>query len=254
MNCVWNSRLDRRAAAAGLLSRARQLCKQKLLDSMCGHLSHQRGSAREAASAAVEEQVRRRPGVFTERFTEIERERLDGILQAWLAEERQREPFTVLVQEREQSIQLRRIALTARIDRIDRLDDGSVAVIDYKTGLPKLQSWDGERPEDPQLPLYAVAADEAVSGVLFARVRRGKMGFLGLGKRAVAPGVAEVPAPDFDATIDSWRAVLEHLADQVAEGYAAVDPRDGNVCDYCGLHPLCRIAEAGRLPTGEDDA
>jgi ATP-dependent helicase/nuclease subunit B len=48
--------------------------------------------------------------------------------------------------------------LTARVDRIDRLPDGSLAIIDYKTGaVPKLNDvCDGYA---PQLPLEAVIAE-----------------------------------------------------------------------------------------------
>jgi hypothetical protein len=42
-----------------------------------------------------------------------------------------------------------------RLDRIDRLNDGSLLVIDYKTGDVSPKSWDLPRPDDVQLPLYA---------------------------------------------------------------------------------------------------
>lgn len=48
--------------------------------------------------------------------------------------------------------------LRGRVDRVDRLPDGSHELIDYKTGRPKSQS---QLHEDVQLALYAVAAREA---------------------------------------------------------------------------------------------
>jgi DNA helicase-2/ATP-dependent DNA helicase PcrA len=48
--------------------------------------------------------------------------------------------------------------LRGRVDRVDRLPDGSHELIDYKTGRPKSQA---QLHEDVQLALYAVAAREA---------------------------------------------------------------------------------------------
>jgi len=42
-----------------------------------------------------------------------------------------------------------------RLDRIDRLNDDSLLVIDYKSGTVSPSSWDLPRPDDVQLPLYA---------------------------------------------------------------------------------------------------
>jgi DNA helicase-2/ATP-dependent DNA helicase PcrA len=48
--------------------------------------------------------------------------------------------------------------LRGRVDRVDRLPDGSHELIDYKTGRPKSEA---QLHEDVQLALYAVAAREA---------------------------------------------------------------------------------------------
>ena len=43
------------------------------------------------------------------------------------------------------------LELNGRIDRMDELESGGHALIDYKTGNPTPNDWQGERPEDPQL-------------------------------------------------------------------------------------------------------
>jgi len=48
--------------------------------------------------------------------------------------------------------------LRGRVDRVDRLDDGSYELIDYKTGRPKSAA---QLADDVQLSLYAVGAREA---------------------------------------------------------------------------------------------
>ena len=72
------------------------------------------------------------------------------------------------------------------IDRIDRLPDGETLIIDYKTGSVKPQKWFGERPEEPQLPLYAVSAGETPAAVVYAVIRSDGCQYLGL---VSAPGL-----------------------------------------------------------------
>jgi DNA helicase-2/ATP-dependent DNA helicase PcrA len=48
--------------------------------------------------------------------------------------------------------------VSGRVDRVDRLPDGSYELIDYKTGRPKTRA---QLKEDVQLSLYAVGAREA---------------------------------------------------------------------------------------------
>jgi ATP-dependent helicase/nuclease subunit B len=214
------------------------------------------GLCREAASTAVEEQVGRRPSVYTERFAAIEEERLAALLLQWLVLERSRTPFSVLVQEREQVADLGSIRVTARADRLDRLPDGSIAIIDYKTGRPRVQSWDGDRPDEPQIPLYAVASGEALGAVAFARVRKGEMAFLGVGTSDIAPGIEQVAPETVDALLAGWRRALSALAAEVVAGHAPVAPKEAKTCQYCDLGALCRIAEAQpdrRFPAAEAD-
>ena len=45
-----------------------------------------------------------------------------------------RVPFTVLETEEKTSVSIAGLTLNLRLDRIDRLNDGSLLVIDYKTG------------------------------------------------------------------------------------------------------------------------
>jgi ATP-dependent helicase/nuclease subunit B len=211
---------------------------------------------REAARTAVEEQVGRRPSVYTERFTAVEQERLAALVRQWLVLERSRAPFAVLVQERAQVADLGEIRVTARADRIDRLPDGTIAIIDYKTGRPSVQSWDGDRPDEPQIPLYAVASGEAPRAVMFARVRKGEMAFLGLGTADIASGIERVAPETLAELLAGWRRALTALAAEVVAGHAPVAPKEAKTCQYCNLGALCRIAEVQpdrRFPAGEAD-
>ena len=56
-----------------------------------------------------------------------------------------------------------------RIDRIDRLADGARVLIDYKSGLADAD-WRGERPDNPQLPLYALLRPKHLVAVAYGRI------------------------------------------------------------------------------------
>ena len=63
-----------------------------------------------------------------------------------------------------------------RLDRLDRLNDGSLLVIDYKSGNVAIKSWELPRPDDVQLPLYAAFGldrERETGGLVFAKVRTG---------------------------------------------------------------------------------
>lgn len=177
-------------------------------------------------------------------FAELEVTRLRKLGTEWLESERGRDPFEVVHTEQKRRLEIRGLTLTGRIDRMDRLQDGTHALIDYKTGSRVTPNdWLGERPDDPQLPLYAVAAQEEISAVAFARVRAGSMKFYGFsGGEDSIPGVK--PARDWPALVADWRAELEKLAGEFAEGRAPVDPKRGlNTCRNCDLQTLCRVHE-----------
>ena len=195
------------------------------------------------------------------RFAMIERTRLSRLVTAWLDYERERTPFTVVGREVARTVTLAGLTMDLRLDRVDQLADGTHALIDYKTGTAKLASWLGERPDEPQLPLYCHSADEPVSALAFARVKRGErgkvFGFEGLSAvEGLLPDVmpVEMKAPlkklgiqSWDVLMQKWDSAMNTLARNFSEGQAAVDPKHGGItCAQCELHSVCRIAEAGR--------
>ncbi len=207
--------------------------------------------------AAVDQGLRRleprRPQTLTPRFTELERERLTLLIRQWLELEKERVPFRVEALERKRETEIGGLAFHLKADRIDRLSDGSLAIIDYKTGDPKTRGWYQERLEEPQLPLYAcTAGEEEVSGLFLGRMRSGHCGFLGVARDAgVVPGVGAFSTDrqaqeyaSWEALLASWRVRLELLAQELLAGRAEVDPKDpSKTCRYCPLPPLCRIHE-----------
>ena len=196
--------------------------------------------------------AQRRPQVFTMRFAAMERQRLGTLAREWLAEECRRAPFTVTGCEASRPFRLGGIAGQLRTDRIDTLPDGRQVILDYKTGHVPAKPWEGDRPEEPQLPLYAVTGAEPLAAVAFARVVRGEGAFKGIAAEPdLLPGVKSAAA--WDELLAGWRGVLLNLAAQFERGHAQVDPRNGNVtCRNCDLHPFCRVHELGVAPEMDD--
>ncbi|HYY61373.1 MAG TPA: PD-(D/E)XK nuclease family protein, partial [Burkholderiales bacterium] len=105
------------------------------------------------------------------RYAELERERLARLAREWLELEARRAPFEVQSLEEEREINVAGLQYKSRIDRMDRLQRGGHVLIDYKSGgFPSPKHWEGPRPDDPQLPLYAVAAPEELAAVTFAKL------------------------------------------------------------------------------------
>jgi probable DNA repair protein len=174
----------------------------------------------------------------------LERLRLQRLTRAWLElEQRRPTPFTVETTEHDRLVQLGPLSLHTRIDRVDRLDDGRLVLIDYKTSSPSLRLWEGDRPDDPQLPVYATTLDQPPAGVFFAQLRAGDVRFTGL---TADPNL--VPNhradDDFAERLAAWKPVLEKLAAAFASGDATVDPKEkSKTCQWCHLQLLCRIHE-----------
>jgi probable DNA repair protein len=201
-----------------------------------------------AAKAAVAE------AKLDEPFAGLERRRLAKLAREWLDVERERAPFTVVAMEDKRQLSVAGLQLNGRIDRLDRLESGGHAVIDYKTGKPTPNDWSGERPDDPQLPLYALNAKEDISAVAFAKLKTGEMRYMGFSRaKGAIPKVKE--AEDWAALLAGWKKELESLGAGFAAGDARVDPKDLlSTCRYCDLQPLCRVYErVSALGEVEDD-
>ena len=67
-------------------------------------------------------------------YLALEETRLIRLVTEWLLYERGRVPFNVLDTEQKTSVSVAGLPLRVRLDRIDRLIDGSLLVIDYKSG------------------------------------------------------------------------------------------------------------------------
>jgi ATP-dependent helicase/nuclease subunit B len=193
---------------------------------------------------------------WNQAYLEAERERILTLVDEWLAYEEKRADFTVESHEEKRLAAVGELRLQVRVDRIDAVRGGRV-IIDYKTGMVKKDLWDGDRPDDPQLPIYAGYGQvEDLKGVLLGHVAEDKLEFLGRVEDSdlIMPGDTALSRPPYSAEmLQGWQIVLTELAQQFLRGEAQVDPKQyPNTCKFCDLPGLCRIAESERAQT--DDA
>jgi ATP-dependent helicase/nuclease subunit B len=185
-------------------------------------------------------------------YLQAERERVVQLIGEWLELERKRPPFIVEQQEQSLIARVGELQLSLRADRIDKVEGGRL-LIDYKTGKINLAGWEGDRPDEPQLPLYAAYGNiEDVRGVVFAQVRTGDLKLDGsVADQALIPDDARVPrsnVPAYSTDLrQRWERVLLALSKQFVAGDAQVDPkRYPKTCEFCPLPGLCRVAEMDR--------
>lgn len=185
-------------------------------------------------------------------YLQTERERLLRLLRPWLDYELTRGPFAVeALEKRLAGVQIGPLRLDVRVDRIDQALDADghplgEIILDYKTGQARPKEWLGDRPEQPQLPLYAVVSDApTLAAVAFACVRPGKeMGLRGYQAEGVdaLPKPTRLPAASLDAQREQWYGTLIQLATSFYAGDASVSPRRyPQTCAHCGQRLLCRL-------------
>jgi hypothetical protein len=122
-----------------------------------------------------------------------------------------------------------------RIDRIDRIGSGRIAIIDYKTGAEKKFLDSTGAPREIQLVAYACALTEAVGALALANVDSRIVGFNGAGE-----GFSEID--DWDDRLANWSQLVRNACRDIAHGDVRVN-RFQAVEDARPLNLLTRFTE-----------
>jgi probable DNA repair protein len=189
---------------------------------------------------------------------ERERLRLERLVEALFQEEAKRATFHIESLESLRQVTIAGGTFEVRIDRIDSLQGGGHAILDYKTSEPRPLRWDAGRVRDPQLLTYLLAErGRNVQALANISLTRGRARFCGKAARTgLLPDVTgmnpnKVPADQIDAAwhadLDAWLAALRGIAQHYLQGDAPVQPA-ADVCRNCHLTVLCRRVE---LAAGE---
>jgi probable DNA repair protein len=162
------------------------------------------------------------------------------LLLNWLQVELRRLAFVVRACEKKKEINIGGLGLRIQLDRVDEDEERRHIILDYKTGAVSASKWQGERPEDPQLPLYALS--ESADAVAFAQIRSDGFRFTGLAKDAdILPGVKV--ESDWEGQLQVWKDTLEALAREFIAGDTRAFPRGKDACRHCDFATFCRISE-----------
>ncbi|MDX1519347.1 MAG: PD-(D/E)XK nuclease family protein, partial [Gammaproteobacteria bacterium] len=207
-----------------------------------------------AVNDAIQQLAGIRSDTFSDRFRRLEQQRLVRMVRDWLLIDLERPAFTVTATEKGHHVLFAGITLNLRLDRIDQLADGRLVIIDYKTGNVSLRDWEGDRPAEPQLPLYAITSEGEVAALVYASLKTGDMQYIGLAQEDVSMPGKVYPDASWESRLEHWKTVLADLGGEFLGGLAAVAPENDKACQYCDQHPFCRIHEkAQTLMVDESD-
>jgi len=133
----------------------------------------------------------------------------------------------VLHQERAFELPLEHnVVVTGRMDQINRIGEGSVEIVDYKTGKPK----DAKKADESlQLSVYALAAQEVLE------LDPQRLVFYNITTNEAVATTRDAKA------LSTTRQTISEVADRIRAGDFAAKP--GFVCRYCDYKPLCPAHE-----------
>jgi RecB family exonuclease len=207
---------------------------------------------------------------------DLEVRRAMEVVHDWLLVEAGRAPFVVQEIEQKRELNIKGLLLDVRLDRLDHLvseDQGDgikhLAVIDYKTGrsLPAvLSDWEGARPINLQVPVYAALLGAEGAGRRDVRDRIGALMLVRLHARGCAAlglvehddlglsglktlAKAKYPDADWSCMLSRLSAVIDMLAQEFVQGHALNQSWKGADLTFCDILPLLRYYDQG-----EEDA
>ena len=181
----------------------------------------------EFSKAKIEEQIQR------ELYEKDGREQLTRFLRSDLVKPR----GEIVGTERSLPFEIGGAKVKVRMDRLDRIGDGEVVIVDYKTGRPKTQ----EDAEDSlQFSIYALAARHmgyAAASLVFINLEN----------------CTSVEATRSAAQLIRTENKVIEVAAKIAAG--EFDPKPGLVCNGCSYHSICPAHEVVAFaPAGQPTA
>jgi RecB family exonuclease len=123
----------------------------------------------------------------------------------------------------------RQVTLRSKADRIDLLQDGTLRVVDYKTGRAP------ERKRSLQLPIYGVCAQQALDGRQGRSWTVSRAGYIAF-KEKTAFSEVQNPAK----ALAEGQALLLTVVDGIERGEFPVRPDEPFLCNWCPYPGVCR--------------
>jgi len=123
----------------------------------------------------------------------------------------------------------RRVTLRSKADRIDLLQDGTLRVVDYKTGRAP------EKKRALQLPIYGLCAQQALEGRHGRSWTVSRAGYIAFKEKTP---FTQVQNPV--KALAEGQAVLLTVVDAIERGEFPVKPDEPFLCNWCPYPGVCR--------------
>ena len=124
------------------------------------------------------------------------------------------------------SIRIGEATVNGRVDRMDQISSGRIAIVDYKTGKPRSQD---DADESLQLSIYALAAQETWG------LTADRLMFYNLEDNSCVSSTRN------EGQLEEARAKVEEVAEKIAAGKFPAKP--GFHCAMCSYRNLCPATE-----------
>lgn len=178
--------------------------------------------------------------IYTKKTISLAKSHLSNMINQWLNLELKRPPFRVQAIECELTITIDQTIYRARVDRIDRLDDGGLMIIDYKTSTLKPAQWMDMR-WHAQLPLYALNDQYGIDALAIGLLKPGSYDLSGIGKLPCHQAhLTILDAHQWQKLYDKWQQKATILHKQRLSGQGVPQPINPQACRVCRLTALCR--------------
>ncbi len=170
------------------------------------------------------------------RLLALEQRRVHGLMQDLVDVDRAREDFEIAEVEGALETTLEGLQLNLRFDRIDRLRNGELLVLDYKTGIPKKFLDSDAVPKDVQLVVYACALEDPVGGLALVNIDTRQISIDGAGRDLT-------PELNWDDVLAQWKSQVRITASQLRGG----DVRINGLQNTQATRPLSLLSRIGEL-------
>jgi RecB family exonuclease len=126
--------------------------------------------------------------------------------------------------------EVRPVAIRAKADRIDLLEDGTLRVIDYKLGRAPA------RRRALQLAVYGASAEQALEGRHGRSWRVSRAGYVAFKEKSAFSELAR----DLQDALADGQARLVGAVDAIEAGEFPVNPDEPYLCTWCPYASVCR--------------
>jgi putative RecB family exonuclease len=123
----------------------------------------------------------------------------------------------------------RRVTLRSKADRIDLLENGTLRIVDYKTGRAP------EKKRSLQLPIYGVCAQQALEGRHGRSWTVSRAGYIAFKEKTPFTQL-----PNATKALAEGQAVLLTVVDAIERGEFPVRPDEPFLCNWCPYPGVCR--------------